>query len=64
MSAHALSLKRFSREMERAYLLLVIEATGGDRKEAARILRISPATLYRRLGVKKPHEQQRSVPGH
>ncbi|MER3428023.1 MAG: two-component system response regulator [Pyrinomonas sp.] len=34
-------------EMERRYLLYVLEATGGNRKRAAEILRINRKTLYR-----------------
>jgi DNA-binding NtrC family response regulator len=34
-------------EMERRYLLHVLEATGGNRKRAAEILGINRKTLYR-----------------
>jgi two-component system response regulator HydG len=36
-------------EIERRYILRVLEAAGGNRTNAARILRLDRKTLYRRL---------------
>jgi two-component system response regulator AtoC len=36
-------------DFERAFIATTLERTGGDRREAARVLNISLATLYRRL---------------
>ena len=38
------------REMQRRYVLSVMESVGGNRAQAARILKISERTLYRLLG--------------
>lgn len=43
------SLKAFLREKEKEYLRQVLELTGGNKEEAARKLKISLATLYRKL---------------
>ncbi len=43
------SLKAFLREKEKDYLRQVLEMTDGNKEEAARKLRISLATLYRKL---------------
>ena len=43
------SLKAFLREREKEYVRLVIEKMGGDKMKAAQALRISLATLYRKL---------------
>jgi len=43
------SLKAFLRSKEREYLAQVLEATEGDKEQAARQLKISLATLYRKL---------------
>ena len=42
-------LKNFLREQEVAYLNRVMTHTGGDKEEAANILEVSLATLYRKL---------------
>jgi len=47
------SLKAFLREQEKKYLSQVLQFTGGDKERAAKTLRISLATLYRKL----PEEQ-------
>ncbi len=43
------SLKAFLREREKEYVRMVIEKMGGDKMKAAQALRISLATLYRKL---------------
>jgi DNA-binding NtrC family response regulator len=43
------SLKSFLRSKEREYLMQVLEKVGGDKEKAAKALRISLATLYRKL---------------
>ncbi len=43
------SLKAFLREREKDYVRMVIERMGGDKMKAAQALRISLATLYRKL---------------
>ncbi len=43
------SLKAFLREQEKKYLSQVLQFTGGDKEKAAKTLRISLATLYRKL---------------
>ncbi len=43
------SLKAFLREQEKKYLSQVLQYTGGDKEKAAKTLRISLATLYRKL---------------
>ena len=43
------SLKSFLREQEKAYLNKVLQSTGGDKERAAKSLKISLATLYRKL---------------
>lgn len=47
--ARGKSLKAFLREQEKRYLSQVLEFTGGDKEQAAKTLRISLATLYRKL---------------
>jgi DNA-binding NtrC family response regulator len=42
-------LKNFLREQEQAYLQQAISQSGGDKEEAAKLLGISLATLYRKL---------------
>src|ERR1051325_617873 len=44
------NLNEFLQEQESQYLRSVLEKVGGDKKEAARMLGISIATLYRKLG--------------
>ncbi len=41
-------------ELERAYVLRVVEAQGGNKAAAARILQINRRTLYRKLGLADP----------
>lgn len=48
-TAKAHSLKAFLRTKEKEYLRQVLEMTGGDKDKAARTLKISLATLYRKL---------------
>jgi DNA-binding NtrC family response regulator len=43
------SLKGFLREMEKAYLVQTIADHGGDKEAAAKTLKVSLATLYRKL---------------
>jgi DNA-binding NtrC family response regulator len=43
------SLKAFLREQEKGYLNQVLKFTSGDKEKAAKTLRISLATLYRKL---------------
>lgn len=43
------SLKAFLRDQEKKYLSQVLRFTGGDKERAAKTLRISLATLYRKL---------------
>ncbi len=45
----AKSLKSFLREQEKGYLNKVLQSTGGDKERAAKSLKISLATLYRKL---------------
>ncbi len=47
--APAASLKAFLRRKEKEYLEQMLNSTGGDKEEVARRLRISLATLYRKL---------------
>ncbi len=47
--ARCKSLKAFLREQEKSYLTQVLNFTGGDKEQAAKTLRISLATLYRKL---------------
>jgi DNA-binding NtrC family response regulator len=44
------SLNDFLQEQESAYIRSVLDRVGGDKKEASRLLGISIATLYRKLG--------------
>jgi sigma-54 specific flagellar transcriptional regulator A len=44
------NLNDFLQEQESAYIRSVLDKVGGDKKEAARLLGISIATLYRKLG--------------
>ena len=44
-----LPLKNFLREQEKAHLNRAIQQCGGDKEQAALLLGISIATLYRRL---------------
>jgi len=46
---HVRPLKNFLREQELAYLNRVIELVGGEKEEAALLLGVSMATLYRKL---------------
>jgi DNA-binding NtrC family response regulator len=48
-SASDLSLKAFLREQEHAHLNRVLEHCGGDKEQAALVLGVSLATLYRKL---------------
>jgi two-component system, NtrC family, response regulator PilR len=48
------SLKAFLRQKEKEYLELVLKSFGGDKEKTAKALRISLATLYRKLP--EPHE--------
>jgi len=43
------SLKSFLRDQEKQYLNKVLQSTGGDKERAAKSLKISLATLYRKL---------------
>ncbi|MDP6525194.1 MAG: sigma-54 dependent transcriptional regulator [Kiritimatiellia bacterium] len=43
------SLKAFLRELEKEYLQQILSNTGGDKEKAAKALKISLATLYRKL---------------
>lgn len=47
--ATVVSLKRFNRDQEQLYIQQVLALTGQDKEEAARLLDISLATLYRKL---------------
>jgi DNA-binding NtrC family response regulator len=47
--ARCKSLKAFLREQEKGYLNQVLKFTSGDKEKAAKTLRISLATLYRKL---------------
>jgi DNA-binding NtrC family response regulator len=54
------SLKAFLRSKEKDYMLQVLERCGGDKEKAAIALKISLATLYRKLaesGAEVPEEQ-------
>lgn len=44
-----ISLKRFIRDQEQAYLQQVLRLTGNSKEDAARLLDVSLATLYRKL---------------
>jgi transcriptional regulator of acetoin/glycerol metabolism len=46
-----LSMKTFLREQELAYLNRAIQQCGGNKEQAALLLGISVATMYRRLGA-------------
>jgi two-component system, NtrC family, response regulator PilR len=52
----AKSLKAFLRAKEKEYLHQVLENTGGNKEEAAKALKISLATLYRKLPEKEAAE--------
>ena len=43
-------LRNFLREQETAFITRALEKTGGNKEKAARLLEISVATLYRKLG--------------
>ena len=43
------SLKAFLRAKEREYVKMVVDSVGGDKEKAAKALKISLATLYRKL---------------
>jgi DNA-binding NtrC family response regulator len=45
------TLTEFSAAQERQYIQETIDFTDGSRELAARMLKISPATLYRKLGI-------------
>ena len=47
------SLRNFLRTKEKEYLQQVLSAFGGDKEEAAKALKISLATLYRKLPEKQ-----------
>ena len=49
MPSHIVSLKRFIRDQETAYLNHVLTLTNQNKEEAARLLDISLATLYRKV---------------
>ena len=49
LPADVVSLKKFNRDQETAYIGHVLSMTGNDKEEAARRLDISLATLYRKL---------------
>ncbi len=49
MPLSLVSLKRFSRDQEQAYLQHVLKLTNQNKEEAAKLLDISLATLYRKL---------------
>ena len=42
-------LKKYLRDQELAHIQRAIEYSGGDKKKAALLLRVSLATLYRKL---------------
>lgn len=44
------SLNDFLQEQEARYIRSVLDKVGGDKREAARLLQVSIATLYRKLG--------------
>jgi DNA-binding NtrC family response regulator len=46
----ARALNDFIQEQEQRYIRSVLERVGGDKKEAAKLLQVSIATLYRKLG--------------
>lgn len=48
------TLSQFTALQEKLYIQATIRFTGGTREAAARILGISPATLYRKLDTKAP----------
>ena len=43
------SLRAFLRVKEKEYLRQVLDSVGGDKEKAAQMLKISLATLYRKL---------------
>ena len=43
------SLKSFLRKKEQEYLNQIIQSMGGDKEQAAKVLKISLATLYRKM---------------
>jgi DNA-binding NtrC family response regulator len=47
-------LKHYIREQEQSYLNRVMEATSGDKEQAAIVLGVSLATLYRKLSGDEP----------
>ncbi|MDD5557961.1 MAG: sigma-54 dependent transcriptional regulator [bacterium] len=64
-ATHAVNLKAFVQEKERAYIQGILRETGGDKRQAARILGIDLATLYRKMerwkGGGPPQEQEGPV---
>ena len=51
------TLDEYIREQERCYIDETIKFNGGNREKAAKMLKISMATLYRKLEVKKTAEK-------
>jgi DNA-binding NtrC family response regulator len=49
LPATLVSLKKFTRNQELAYIQHVLAASGHDKEQAARVLEVSLATLYRKL---------------
>ena len=50
---HIIPLADFNKEQERRYIEETIKFNGGVRENAAKMLGISMATLYRKIEVKK-----------
>jgi len=47
------SLRELNRQSERQHIMAVLARTQSDKREAARILGISLASLYRKLGERR-----------
>jgi DNA-binding NtrC family response regulator len=61
-AARGQSLKAFLRSKEKDYLQQVLTMTGGDKERAAKTLKISLATLYRKLPDQAPDDDADSPP--
>jgi transcriptional regulator with GAF, ATPase, and Fis domain len=55
------NLERATSAFQREHVRRVVEGSGGSREDAARLLGLSPATLYRylqKLGLKTPRAEE------
>jgi len=57
VNARSRDLRSAARWFERQHLTEILAETGGDKREAARVLGISLASLYRKLNVGGENDQ-------